>query len=181
MATKPRSSRTPRFSLDRLLDDQSIGLEARVVEADHQSLKLWLRLLACSTQVEIEIRRRLRERFAVSLPRFDYLAQLHRHPDGLRMNALSRYLMVSGGNVTGLTDELEKDGLVARDDDPDDRRSYRVRLTPDGRKAFEGMAREHESWVVELFAGLEPGVKQALYAGLGQLRVQLAAAQGRDA
>ena len=182
MAAKPartRPARAPRFDLHRLLDDQSIGLEARVVEADHQSLKLWLRLLACSTQIEIEIRRRLRERFGVSLPRFDYLAQLHRHPDGLRMNALSRYLMVSGGNVTGLTDELEKDGLVTREDDPDDRRSYRVCLTPDGRRAFEGMAREHEGWVVELFAGLEPGVKQALYEGLGRLRVQLSAAPGR--
>ena len=180
MATKPRSTRTLRVAPDHQLDDQSIGLEARVVEADHQSLKLWLRLLACSTQIEIEIRRRLRERFGVSLPRFDYLAQLHRHPDGLRMNALSRYLMVSGGNVTGLTDELEKDGLVTRDDDPDDRRSYRVRLTPAGRKTFEGMAREHEAWVVELFAGLEPNHKQALYDSLGRLRVQLSAAPGRD-
>ena len=180
MATKPRSTRTLRVAPDHQLDDQSIGLEARVVEADHQSLKLWLRLLACSTQIEIEIRRRLRERFGVSLPRFDYLAQLHRHPDGLRMNALSRYLMVSGGNVTGLTDELEKDGLVTRDDDPDDRRSYRVRLTPAGRTTFEGMAREHEGWVVELFAGLEPNHKQALYDSLGRLRVQLSAAPGRD-
>ena len=180
MATKPRSTRTPRIAPDHLLDDQSIGLEARVVEADHQSLKLWLRRLACSTQIEIEIRRRLRERFGVSLPRFDYLAQLHRHPDGLRMNALSRYLIVSGGNVTELTDEREKDGLVARVDDPDDRRSYRVRLTPVGRKAFEGMAREHEGWVVDLFAGLESGHKQALYDSLGRLRVQLSAMPGRD-
>ena len=180
--SKPASrSRTPRFDLARLLDDDRIGLEARVAEADHQSLKLWLRLLACSTQIEIEIRRRLRERFAVSLPRFDYLAQLHRHPDGLRMNTLSRYLMVSGGNVTGLTDELEKDGLVAREDDPDDRRSYRVRLTPVGRKAFERMAREHEGWVVELFAALDAPHKQALYEDLGRLRVQLAQqADARD-
>lgn len=173
------AARPPRFDLARLLDDERIGLEARVAEADHLSLKLWLRLLACSTQIEIEIRRRLRERFAVSLPRFDYLAQLHRHPDGLRMNALSRYLMVSGGNVTGLTDELEKDGLVQRDDDPDDRRSIRVRLTANGRRAFERMAREHEDWVVELFAGLDSVRKQDLYDGLGQLRVQLAAVQGR--
>lgn len=156
------------------LDDQHIGLEARAHDADHQSLKLWLRLLACSTQIETLIRRRLRERFAVSLPRFDYLAQLHRHPEGLRMSALSRYLMVSGGNVTGLTDELAKDGLVTRVDDPDDRRSVRVRLTPEGRRSFERMAREHEDWVVELFAGLEPAQKQALHDGLGQLRVQLA-------
>lgn len=156
------------------LDDQHIGLEARAHDADHQSLKLWLRLLACSTQIETLIRRRLRDRFGVSLPRFDYLAQLHRHPEGLRMNALSRYLMVSGGNVTGLTDELAKDGLVTRVDDPDDRRSVRVHLTPEGRRSFERMAREHEAWVVELFAGLEPAQKQALHDGLGRLRVQLA-------
>ncbi len=183
MKVKPtarRRAHAPPLDFARLLDDQRIGLEARVAEADHQSLKLWLRLLACSTQIEIEIRRRLRERFGVSLPRFDYLAQLHRHPDGLRMNALSRYLMVSGGNITGLTDELEKDGLVKREDDPDDRRSYRVGLTPDGRRAFDGMAREHEAWVVELFAGLDAGNKQALYEGLGRLRVQFSAAQERQ-
>ena len=166
--------RKPRFDLARLLGDKRIGLEARVEDADHQSLKLWLRLLACSTQIETEIRRRLRDRFGVSLARFDYLAQLHRHPDGLRMNMLSRYLMVSGGNVTGLTDELEKDGLVQRDDDPGDRRSYLVRLTAPGRLAFERMAVEHEGWVVELFAGLDPAQKKPLYEGLGRLRVQLA-------
>lgn len=158
------------------LDDLSIGLEARVVEADHQSLKLWLRLLACSTQIETLIRRRLRERFGISLPRFDYLAQLHRHPDGLRMNQLSRYLMVSGGNVTGLTDELEKDGLVVREPDLQDRRSARVKLTAAGRRSFERMAREHEAWVVDLFGGLPGADKAALYDGLGQLRHQLAAA-----
>lgn len=164
-----------RFDLTRLLDDQSIGLEARLHDADHQSLKLWLRLLACSTQVEIQIRNRLRERFGVSLARFDYLAQLYRHPDGLRMNMLSRFLMVTGGSVTGLTDELEKDGLVARDDDPDDRRSVRVRLTAPGRKAFERMAAEHESWVVEMFGGLDAEQKKQMYELLGRLRVQLSA------
>jgi DNA-binding MarR family transcriptional regulator len=89
--------------------------------------------------------------------------------------------MVSGGNVTGLTDELEKDGLVQRDDDPDDRRSIRVRLTANGRSAFERMAREHEDWVVELFAGLDGAHKQDLYDSLGQLRLQLAAVQVRGA
>ena len=177
----PRRSRPARTAAAPLLDDDRIGLEARVGDADHQSLRLWLRLLACSTQIEIEIRRRLRERFGVSLPRFDFLAQLHRHPAGLRMNALSRYLMVSGGNVTGLTDELVKDGLVERTEDPDDRRSWRVRLTPAGRQTFERMAQEHEAWVVELFGGVDAAHRQALFDGLGRLRVALAAAQGGPA
>ena len=159
------------------LTERHIGLEARIADADHQSLKLWLRLLACTTQFETEIRGRLRESFGISLPRFDYLAQLYRHPDGLRMNTLTRYLMVTGGSVTGLSDELEKDGLVQRDDDPDDRRSVRVRLTAAGRKAFERMAREHEGWVIELFGGLDTTQKRSLFDALGRLRAQLSATQ----
>jgi DNA-binding MarR family transcriptional regulator len=162
------------------LDEQSIGLEARVGTDDHAALKLWLRLLACSTQVETQIRRRLRERFDLSLSRFDYLAQLYRHPDGLRMNLLTRYLMVTGGSVTGLTDELVKQGWVQREDDPEDRRGYRVRLTASGRLAFERMAREHEGWVVELFAGLEPAQKKTMYELLGRLRVTLTAEVNKE-
>jgi len=175
-------SRTARsFGHTHLLDDHAIGLEARAEHDDHLSLKLWLRLLACSTQVETEVRQRLRSRFDMSLARFDYLAQLHRHPDGLRMSTLSRYLMVTGGNVTALTDELEREGLVQRDSDPEDRRSWRLRMTSAGRKAFERIAREHEQWVIELFAGLEVAQKQTLYEGLGRLRVQMAATQEKAA
>jgi DNA-binding MarR family transcriptional regulator len=86
-------------------------------------------------------------------------------------------LMVTGGSVTGLTDELEKDGLVQREDDPADRRSVLVRLTPSGRKTFERMAREHEAWVVELFGGLDGAQKKSVYDALGRLRVQLTATQ----
>jgi DNA-binding MarR family transcriptional regulator len=42
------------------------------------------------------------------------MAQLYRYEGGLKMRDLSRYLMVTGGNVTGLTDDLEKDGTVVR-------------------------------------------------------------------
>ena len=165
--------RAAKQEVTPLLDDQAIGLEARSVSDDHLSLRLWLRLLACSTDIETEIRKRLRAQFGITLARFDYLAQLHRHPDGLRMSALSRYLMVTGGNVTGLTDELEKDGMVQRDAEPGDRRSVRVALTPKGRKVFERMASEHEGWVVELFGGVAEADRHQLYELLGRLRVQL--------
>jgi DNA-binding MarR family transcriptional regulator len=168
-----------RPELSDLLGADRIGVEARAARGDHLSLRVWLRLLACSTQIETEIRSRLRKRFGLTLARFDYLAQLHRHRGGLRMNALSRYLMVTGGNVTGLTDELEKDGFVTRDDDPDDRRSFIVRLTPQGRQAFEAIAAEHEAWLVELFDGVDPPAQQALHEQLGRLRVRLAHNQAR--
>lgn len=163
-----------KLQLVPVLDDERIGHEARAVADDHIDLKIWLRLLACSTQIEQQIRQHLRARFATTLPRFDYLAQLERHPDGLRMNALSRYLMVTGGNITGLTDQLEKEGLVTRVDDPEDRRSWRVALTPKGRTEFAAMATEHETWLTAMFQGLGTDDKELLYGQLGRLRVHLA-------
>ena len=164
-----------------LLDERSIGMEARAAPDDHQALRLWLRLLASSTQIENEIRKRLRLQFGMTLSRFDYLAQLHRHREGLRMNALSRYLMVTGGSDTGLTDELEKEGLVVREASPGDRRSYLVRLTDAGRQVFERIASEHEGWIVEMFSDLQPTEREALYELLGALRLGMASRQAKAA
>lgn len=164
--------------LDELLGDGAIGHEGRAATTNHAAVKTWLRLLSCTTQIETEIRRRLRLHFDMTLPRFDYLAQLHRfhqeQPQGLRMSALSRYLMVTGGNVTSLTDELEKSGHVTRQVDPEDRRSTRIALTARGKRAFERVAQEHERWVIELLAGLEAAEGEQLHALLGHLRLSLA-------
>jgi len=173
-------NRDPRSTdrLDELLGDEAIGHEGRAATGNHAAVKTWLRLLSCTTQIETEIRRRLRLHFDMTLPRFDYLAQLHRfhaeQPQGLRMSALSRYLMVTGGNVTSLTDELEKTGHVTRRVDPDDRRSIRIALTTRGKRAFERVAQEHERWVIELLAGLDAREGEQLHALLGHLRLSLA-------
>jgi len=156
-----------------LEDAQELGHEARAGSGDHAALRLWLRMLACTTQIETEIRRRLRERFGISIARFDYMAQLYRYEDGLKMRDLSRYLMVTGGNVTGLTDELARDGLVSREASPGDRRAWIVRLTPKGKSTFAAMAEEHERWIRELFAGFDAQAVTALHAQLGTLRVHL--------
>jgi len=150
-----------------------LGHEARAGSGDHAVLRLWLRMLATTTQIEREIRTRLRERFGITLARFDYLAQLHRYREGLSMRALSRYLMVTGGNVTALTDELEREGAVTRRSSPDDRRSWIVSLTPQGRRAFESMAKEHEEWILGMFSALDGATVQQLHAQLGALRVHL--------
>jgi len=121
---------------------------------DHSALRIWLRLLTCTQLIERRVRSGLREAFATTLPRFDLMAQLERHPEGLRMSELSRLLMVTGGNVTAIVDQLEKEGLVERFDEPDDRRAWVIRLTAAGRKSFAEMARAHEQWVVELLSGL---------------------------
>jgi DNA-binding MarR family transcriptional regulator len=121
---------------------------------DHRALRAWLRLLTCTQMIERVVRTRLRSRFGTTLPRFDLMAQLERHPEGLKMNELSQLLMVTGGNVTAIVDQLEKEGLVERLDEPADRRAFRIRLTKGGDKAFAEMARAHEEWVVELFSGV---------------------------
>ena len=165
-------ARARRLELVQVLGDAGIGREARAAPDDHSAVRLWLRLFACSAQIEREIRARLRQRFGTTLPRFDYLAQLERHPQGLKMNALSRYLMVTGGNVTGLTDLLVAAGHVERLPDPADRRSLFVRLTPAGREHFTRMAAEHEAWLIELVGSFDGN--PALHDLLGRLRVHLA-------
>src|SRR3712207_5665729 len=114
----------------------SLDAETKAVEMpeDHrEELRLWLRLLACTTLIEGEIRRRLRERFQVTLPRFDLMAQLDRAPDGMTLSDLSRRMMVSNGNVTGLVDRLVEAGRLARRPSPQDRRAQVISLTDLGR------------------------------------------------
>jgi DNA-binding MarR family transcriptional regulator len=100
------------------------------------------------------------------------MAQLERTPDGLRMNELSRRMMVTGGNVTGITDQLVAEGLVERIDVEGDRRAWRVRLTPKGRTAFEDMARAHEGWIVEAFAALDDDEIARLHRLLGKVKTR---------
>lgn len=118
------------------------------------SLRLWIRMLRATRRIEAELRERLREEFSTTLPRFDVLAALHRRPDGLRMSELSRMLMVSNGNVTGIVDRLVADGMVSRAPIEGDKRATLVSLTPEGREGFEAMAEAHEAWISELFARL---------------------------
>lgn len=137
---------------------------------DHRALRLWLRLLTCTQLVEQRVRSRLRDRFGTTLPRFDLMAQLERHPGGLKMNALSRLMMVTGGNITSIVDQLVKEGLVERLPDPADRRAFRIRLTRAGDRAFAEMAREHEQWVVDLFDGLTRREHEDLMRLLAKLK-----------
>lgn len=128
--------------------------ETRVHEDDHHSIKLWLRMLTCSSLIESQLRTRLRETFDMTLPRFDFMAQLHRVPEGLTMGALSQRMMVSGGNVSGIANQLIKQGYISRTTLAEDRRTFVVKLSAKGEKVFTEMAAQHEEWVIELLGGL---------------------------
>ena len=137
---------------------------------DHRALRIWLRLLTCTQLIEKQVRARLREQFATTLPRFDLMAQLERHLEGLKMNALSRLLMVTGGNVTAIVDQLEKEGLVERLEEPADRRAFRIRLTKAGERSFAEMARAHEAWVVDMLGALSRREHEELLKLLAKLK-----------
>ena len=150
--------------------DLELDLATRLTQDHHQSLKLWLRMLSCTMRIENDIRSRLRTTFDITLPRFDLMAQLERHPEGLRMGELSRRMMVTGGNITGITDQLEQEQLVLRVPDPKDRRVFTVCLTEAGRAAFAQMAVVHEGWIADLLKDMSPDDKGQLIALLSQLK-----------
>lgn len=113
-------------------------------------LRLWIRLLRASRTIEAELRERLKKEFDTTLPRFDVMAALYRSPEGMLMSDLSRFLLVSNGNVTGIVDRLVSEGLVTRARRNGDRRTSMVRLTEQGTKSFAAIAAAHENWVGEL-------------------------------
>lgn len=120
--------------------------------AGKQRLRLWLRILRATRAIEAEVRERLRVQFGVTLPQFDVMAALQRKPGGMTMTELSRFLMVSNGNVTGIVERLVNDKLVIRTPGAEDRRSFLVQLTTKGLRDFNAMAKAHESWVDELLS-----------------------------
>ena len=150
-----------------------VDAESKVSERpqDHvMELRLWLRLLASANLIESEVRQRLREHFDTTLPRFDLMAQLERVEDGLLLGELSRRMMVSNGNVTGLVERLAQSGLIERNALEADRRAVRVRLTAKGRREFARMAAAHADWIAELFSHLGEDEQKALWSRLGRLK-----------
>lgn len=168
------------------MDDLPIHLDAetKVAERPHDhktELRLWLRLLTCTTLIECEVRRRLRDRFDVTLPRFDVMAQLDRTPKGMTLGELSKRMMVTNGNITGLVDRLEAEGLLQRRPSPNDRRAQLVSLTAEGRRFFRRMAQANADWIAEIFAGLSGEDIDALMRLLAETKesTRIAVGNGR--
>ncbi len=145
-------------------------LETRVRDDDHNALRLWLKLLSTSQLIENNIRELLRVEFDFTLPRFDLLAQLQRHPEGLNMSSLAELMMVSGGNVTNIVKQLEKDGFVNRVAQKKDNRSFIVTLSELGLQQFEKMMLAHEGWVISLMDGIKPTELQSLMENIDKLK-----------
>jgi DNA-binding MarR family transcriptional regulator len=130
-------------------------IRPRNVSQSKQRLRLWLRLLRATRAMESDLRERLRVQFGITLPQFDVMAALYRKADGITMTELSRMLIVSNGNVTGIIDRLVAERLVARRTAADDRRSLMVRLTPKGEQQFDIIAKAHQEWVDRLLSDFD--------------------------
>ena len=144
-------------------------LRQTVPSLSKQRLRLWIRILRAARAIEAEVRDRLRVAFGVTLPQFDVMAALERKPDGMTMTELSRFLMVSNGNVTGIIDRLVAEKLVTRRAPADDRRAIIVRLTPRGLKEFATMARAHQTWVDGLLSDFDAAEADTLIRHLDGL------------
>ena len=158
------------------MEDRSVPLDAetKVTERPHDhkdELRLWLRLFTCKEVIEGEVRRRLRDSFDVTLPRFDLMAQLDRARNGMTLGELSQRMMVSNGNVTGLVERLVEQGLVQRRRSPTDRRAQIVTLTAGGRRWFRAMARANGDWIGEIFAELSGDDIEMLMLLLGKAKM----------
>lgn len=136
-------------------------------------LRVWLRLLACSTLIETRLRRNLAAEFGLTLPVFDILVQIDRPPLGPSMGELSKRLMVSKGSVTDLVERLERKGLVFRRSDPDDGRLQHVFLSPRAKNLLDRVIPVHDSWIRQAMQGLDADTLADLERGLGRLKDSL--------
>ncbi len=153
----------------------------RRTSANSDALRLWLRLLSATNLIEGRVRSRLRRDFATTLPRFDVLAQLEQAGGGVTMSELSRRLMVSNGNVTGLTERLVRERLVSRTPSLTDRRTQLVRITPAGRRALRAMTPGHRAWIDDMFAGLSASERATLAALVAKLKRSVEASALQEA
>jgi len=155
-------------------DETSMDLEITTHARSKPETRLWLRMLSTTKLISTEIRKRLRAEFGATLPQFDLMAQLYREREGLRLGELSRRTMVTNGNITGLVERLEADGLVMRETPTDDRRVTVAKLTEAGMTTFSAMAEAHEGWLRDLMGDVSEDMIAALWRDIGRVKTSAA-------
>jgi DNA-binding MarR family transcriptional regulator len=163
-----------------LLDESARRLVHDGGDSDHIEIRIWLRLLSCTTRIENVLKSRMRREFGTSLARFDVLAQLDRFANGLTMTELSLRLLVSNGAITGLVEKLVADRLVFREGHSKDKRTIIVRLTAKGSAIFRKMALRHEEWVISLLSDLSREARVELLHNLMLLKRRLDGVPGKS-
>ena len=151
-------------------DSVTSDFETRLASTDHAALRLWLRLLTCTQLIEKRVRNHLRTDFNTTLPRFDLMAQIAKEPHGMKMSELSERMMVTGGNITMIVDQLVSEKLVERFAVQGDKRATKIAMTALGHRQFGLMAHDHEDWIIESFEGLSAKEVTQLHALLAKVK-----------
>ena len=142
------------------------------------AVSTWLRLMHAYGIVERELRRAVGVH--CTFPQFDVLNQLDREPGGLTFVELSRRLLVTAGNLTGIVDRLQDLRLVRRAVHPDDRRAFRLTLTPKGRRLVHRAQQRHHRALAGLLGDVPSRDLRALRRLLDRLRTSAAARAPRS-
>jgi DNA-binding MarR family transcriptional regulator len=83
------------------------------------------------------------------------LYKLYTQGSSLRVTELAEQLGVDAPTVTRKIQQLEREGLVIRHPDPDDRRATRLSLSPSGRKTIERVRKARRAWLEGLLGDWE--------------------------
>ena len=153
-----------------MTEPATVDFETRLASTDHAALRLWLRLLTCTQLIEKRVRNHLRTDFNTTLPRFDLMAQIAKEPGGMKMSELSERMMVTGGNITMIVDQLVSEKLVERFAVQGDKRATKIAMTAQGHRQFALMAHDHEDWIIESFEGLSAKEIAQLHALLAKVK-----------
>jgi DNA-binding MarR family transcriptional regulator len=133
-----------------------VSSETAIKEASRrkEAFRLWLRLSSCERSIEQRLRSHLTEKFDVTLPQFEVLGELERHPEPVAMSQLSIRLNVTSSNLTGVIDRLVRKGLVRRFRSQKDRRVQHIELTAEGRTVHAEIAADNAHWIARAFMDL---------------------------
>ncbi|MBI3189342.1 MAG: MarR family transcriptional regulator [Ignavibacteriales bacterium] len=125
-----------------------------------RALTMWVKLVRAATTMGKRSRENI-ESFGLTEPQFGVFETLG-HKGPLLLGELSKKRLVSGGNITCVVDNLEKEGLVERVHSKDDRRAILVRLTQKGKKLFEEIFTQHAEHITKLASVLSDAEQEEL-------------------
>lgn len=141
-------------------------------EAEPRAIEIliWQAALDVHSGVFTRLNRVISREFGITLAKFDVLAQLYRHPQGMAQGELSRHLKVTGGNITGLARRLCSDGLVTRQMSLEDRRVFIVQLTSAGKDRYIKARARHDTLLQEWFKNMSGDDKSESLRALSIMR-----------
>lgn len=116
------------------------------------SLKTWVKLARSFNTINKVVNEEINT-YGVTPSQFGVLEALY-HLGDMPIGKLGEKILVTGGNMTVILDNLEKQGYIERIKSPTDRRSLFIKLTEKGRTLIEQVFPGHKLFVAEIISVL---------------------------